>query len=103
LKGGKNFKGSVMVPLACTAVWTEKLVPSMTAKGEISCFKNVTSRKAWVTQAISTGHSRELEFPKQKYFTFNAPTCYSSPRLMLCEVCENCILSPKLHHHFPTT
>ena len=38
-----------------------------------------------------TGHSRESEFPKQKYFTFNGPTCCSSQRLMLREVCEKCI------------
>jgi hypothetical protein len=57
---GNISRGSIMVLLACTAE-TDKLVPLVIVKGEIHCFKNITTRKAWITQAISTGYSRELD------------------------------------------
>jgi hypothetical protein len=94
----KKFQGECngSVSLHCSLDWKTRAISD--SEGWNRLFQTCNQQKSMGY----TGHSRESEFPKQKYFTFNGTTCYSSQRLLLHEVCEHCILFPKLHH-FPTT
>jgi hypothetical protein len=102
--GRKYFKGSMMVLLACTAVETDKLVPLVIVKGEIHGFKNVTNRRPWVKQAMSTGYSRELDATvssQNRKISLLMNQCATHHRLMLHKVCDRlmCYSPPRAVLH----
>jgi hypothetical protein len=77
-------------------------MPSMTMKGEIICFKHVTNSKAWVAQAISTGHLRELDVTVSSHYRMDPRATHHSQHSCYLKYVK-IVFYPKLHHHFLTT